>query len=968
VGPAETQQIRSELLRLGFKYCSAAEKKIAIFLIASMLLVTLPGHAQSGLNFASAVAYDSGGSTAFSVAVADVNGDGRPDLLVINSCVSNICQNSASNVCVKDASSCFGTVAVLLGQGNGAFQSAVTYSSGGYGASAIAVADVNGDGKLDLLVANQCASICSGSSPGVGSVGVLLGNGDGTFQPVVTYPTVAFFGSALTVADVNGDGKPDLLVTIQCSSSPCSSDSEVGVLLGNGDGTFRGAVTYSSGGYAAESIVVRDVNGDGKPDVLVANQCLGYSDCANGGGVGVLLGNGDGTFRNAVTYSSVGVADSVAVADVNGDGKPDLVVGNYCAPGSACPGATSGTVAVLLGNGDGTFRTAVSYVSGGYAQPSVGVADVNGDGKPDLLVASQCADSACSSNGLVGVLLGNGDGTFQPVVVYDSGGYYAASLAVADVNGDTKPDLVVANQWMSSTNPNNGVVAVLLNTTGVNGPLVEVYPGNLMFAATAVGSTSPPQTVSLTNIGNSALAITNIGITGGGAAAFSESNTCGSGLAPGATCTISVTSTPAAGGSSTATLTITDSAPGSPQTVGLQTLSPQVLLSTGSLTFGAQTVGTTSPSQNVTISNQSGTLLSIMQVVISGDFAQTNNCGTSLAAGGTCQILVTFTPTAAGSRTGSLTINDNAFGSPQTVTLTGTGQVAPPPPAPVVSLTPATVTFPSQYVGTSGLPQTVTVTNTGNATLNIAGASASPGDFGVLSVCNNPVAAGASCTIGVFFDPTASGTRTGALKITDNAGNSPQTVALTGSGLDFSMTPGAAPSATVSAGQTASFTIAVVPAGGFAASVALSCSGGPAGSACAVSPSTIALSGAAAQMAMVTVTTAAHGRLLPFRGGWPRDTRYRQTPMILTLAAMFLLMVVASQFLRRERNLVWIRVAGFAALVTLGVTLTSCGGGSGSGGGGTNPQAGTYTVTVTGNFTSGATTLNHSTKLTLVVQ
>jgi len=135
-----------------------------------------------------------------------------------------------------------------------------------------------------------------------------------------------------------------------------------------------------------------------------------------------------------------------------------------------------------------------------------------------------------------------------------------------------------------------------------------------------------------------------------------------------------------------------------------------------------------------------------------------------------------------------------------------------------------------------------------------------------------------------------------------------------------------------------------------------------------VSPSTVALSGAAAQTAMVTVKTAAQGWILPFRGGWPRDARYRPTPMILTLAAMFLLLVVASQFLRREQNLAWIRVARFAALVTLGLMLTSCGGGSGSGGGGTNPQAGTYTVTVTGNFASGATTLNHSTKLTLVVQ
>ena len=348
-------------------------------------------------------------------------------------------------------------MSVLLGNGDGTFQTAVSYGSGGYYPSSVAVADVNGDGKPDLIVANQCASSCSGSSPGVGSVGVLLGNGDGTFQTVVTYQTAGYFGKALAVADVNGDGKPDLLVTIQCGTNPCSSDSMVGVLLGNGNGTFQTVVTYSSGGYAAESIAVADVNGDGKPDLLVSNQCASYGNCANGGGVGVLLGNGNGTFQTAVSYSSTGIADSVAVADVNGDGKPDLLVGNYCAP-TNCPGGTDITVAVLLGNGDGTFKAAVSYGSGGgYGQPSVAVADVNGDGKPDLIVANQCANSSCSGNGTLGILLGNGDGTFQSVLTYGSGGSAAYSVTVRDVNGDGKPDLLVAN--------GNGTVGVLINMT-----------------------------------------------------------------------------------------------------------------------------------------------------------------------------------------------------------------------------------------------------------------------------------------------------------------------------------------------------------------------------------------------------------------------------------------------------------------------------------------------------------------------
>jgi hypothetical protein len=236
-----------------------------------------------------------------------------------------------------------------------------------------------------------------------------------------------------------------------------------------------------------------------------------------------------------------------------------------------------------------------------------------------------------------------------------------------------------------------------------------------------------------------------------------------------------------------------------------------------------------------------------------------------------------------------------------------------------------------------------------------------------LNACGSSLAAGSSCAIGVFFDPTVGGARTGTLTITDNAAGSPQTVTLTGSGEDFSVNPGSAATATVGAGQTANYPIAVAPAGGFAQSVTLSCSGGPAGSTCAVSPSTIALSGAAAQTAMVTVTTATHGWVLPFESGWPQDTRYRQTPMILILAGMFL-MVIASLFGRREQNLAWVRVAAFAALVTLELTLTSCGGGSASSGGGTNPQAGTYTINVTGNFTTGSTTLTHAAKLTLVVQ
>jgi len=170
---------------------------------------------------------------------------------------------------------------------------------------------------------------------------------------------------SVAVADVNGDGKPDLVVANNCTSGDfgigCTDPSgTAGVLLGNGDGTFQAAVTYGAGGSDASSVAVADVNGDGKPDLLVG-EC---ADTNCYGLVGVLLGNGDGTFQAAVTYGSVGTfAYSAAVADVNGDGKPDLLVANVCS--GNCFFNPGGLVAVLLGNGDGTFQAAVTYGSGG---------------------------------------------------------------------------------------------------------------------------------------------------------------------------------------------------------------------------------------------------------------------------------------------------------------------------------------------------------------------------------------------------------------------------------------------------------------------------------------------------------------------------------------------------------------------------------------------------------------------------
>jgi len=554
-------------------------------------------------------------------------------------------------------------------------------------------------------------------------------------------------------------------------------------------------------------------------------------------------------------------------------------------------------------------------------------------------------------------------GTFTSTGSLNTARYSA--LATSLNNGTV---LVVDGQNASSSG------APIFETSAELYVLVALIPTSLSFSNQLINVKSAPQSVTLTNNQSTALTITSITISGTNASDFAETNNCPGSVPPGASCSVSVSFTPTATGSRTGSLAVANTpTAGGPLAVPLSGVgvvaAPIVSLSANGVAFATQALGTTSAAQTVTVHNTGTAALNIQTVAIastnSSDFAITNTStctnGANVPINGSCAIQLTFTPTGPGARSATVGIADNAADSPETISLSGTT-------APSVSATPSTVSFSNQYVGTSGLPQTVTVTNTGTASVIVTAVTASPADFGVLSNCSNPVAGGSSCTIGVFFDPTAGGMRTGTLKITDNAGDSPQSVTLTGSGLDFSMTAGSASTATVSPGQTASYSIAVAPAGGFAQSVALSCSGGPAGSACAVSPSTIALSGSAAQTAMVTVTTVAHGWLLPFEGGWPRDPGYRQPPATLVLAVMFLLMAAAWWYRQRDQSLVWVRVVAFAALVTLGLTLTSCGGGSGNGGGGTNPQAGTYTISVTGNFTSGSTTLTHAAKLTLVVQ
>jgi FG-GAP-like repeat/Abnormal spindle-like microcephaly-assoc'd, ASPM-SPD-2-Hydin/FG-GAP repeat len=497
--------------------------------------------------FQPVVQYGSGGIFSYAVAVADVNNDGKPDLLVVSCSLGGGCGGID------------GAVGVLLGNGDGTFQPAVTYDAGGDGTNSIVAADVNGDGKLDIVVTNSYYS---------NTIGVLLGNGDGTFQPVVTYSSGGGYPSSVAVADVNGDGKPDILVANGSSCYACNDMGLVGVLLGNGDGTFQPAVTYSSGGYNSyngTSLAVSDLNGDGKLDVAVTNACGETQDCSRNGSVGVLLGNGDGTFQPAITYDAgAKLPRTVVLADMNGDGKLDLLLANNCSVTVSC---VPGTVGVLLGNGNGTFRSARLYHSGGHGANSLAIGDVNGDGKLDVVVSDFCSASSnghCNvgTPGVVAVLLGEGDGVLQPpALVYPAGGSWGADwIAVADVNGDGRPDLLVANIFGSSAD--EGSVGVLLNTS----LLGIASPTTVNFGDVVVGDTSTQHRISLKNPGTSKITISKISLSKDFALAV---NYCDKGVKPGTHCDVYVTFSPGGRGTHTGTLTFVDNAANSPQTVSL---------------------------------------------------------------------------------------------------------------------------------------------------------------------------------------------------------------------------------------------------------------------------------------------------------------------------------------------------------------------------------------------------------------
>jgi FG-GAP-like repeat/Abnormal spindle-like microcephaly-assoc'd, ASPM-SPD-2-Hydin len=576
----------------------------------------------------------------YSLLAADFNRDGKLDLAAVDG---------------------LGTVTVYLGDGKGGFSQQQVFNE--EHAAALQTADFNGDGKLDLAIANGQI------------IDIRLGNGDGTFGAPQPITFNALVGNP-AIGDFNQDGILDLAVP---------AASYVFVCLGNGDGTFQTPVLYDAP-FSGYSAAAADVNGDGKLDIV-------------NNGLSVLLGNGDGTFTpdGGVQLQISGSFANVNLADFNGDGKLDAAVVVY-------DGSTQMfSVDLLLGNGDGSFQTPLT-LSPPATTPIVNLSmgDFNQDGKIDLVggalllqisvtlspnslgfgdqtigTKSSPQDATLTNMGSSQLDITNIDITGDPKEFAQTnncgsklkaGGSCRIKVTFAPKSVGTKQaTLNVSYQGLGSPQ------TVSLTGTGVNAATVSLKPSSLTFSTQLVHTSSSPQAATLTNTGSVDVTISNISTTG----SFSQTNNCPSDLPVGANCKIEVTFTPTGKGRASGKLSVTDNAKGSPQTVALSGIGTVVKFSPSGVNFGDQKVGTKSSPVAIELTNTGTTSLSISGIAINGmdpgDFSQTNDCGTKVAAGGHCTIKVRFTPKAKGQRSATLAVSDDGGGSPQTVPLAGTG-------------------------------------------------------------------------------------------------------------------------------------------------------------------------------------------------------------------------------------------------------------------------------------------------------
>ncbi len=839
-----------------------------------------------------------------SVVAADLNGDTADDLVVAN---------------YNGLGQAFGsTVSVLMSNGSGRFLTDEYYPTG-IGPTAIVAGDFNGDGKLDMAVANGNPYTRPDQT-----VSVLLGNGDGTFQSHADYPT-GNFPISIASGDFNGDGKQDLVTANH-------DDDTVSVLLANSDGTFRSHVDYAADSFPF-SVVVGDFNGDGKKDIAVAS--------VGDNSVGILLGNGDGTFRSRVAYATGPVPVFVAAGDVNGDGKLDLATAN----------SGNNTVSVLLGKGDGTFGNHLDMPAGG-APLSIAVSDFNGDGNGDLAVADgglNCGLLSCSNGSLIAILQSNGDGTFLPAVTFPSA-EGPQWIAIGDFNADGKWDLAVANSDIR-TDPDgllflgNTASTFWGNGNGTFRPHLD-YPTADGAFALAVADLNGDHRDDLAVV-NATSSLVTVLLNTPGPPNFILSVTQGGGG--------EVDSVPA-GIDRCEGLCNAAYPSGSPVTLTAIPNQGNIFTGwSGTCTGTGSCTVTMSADHSITATFAATSSMFTLNVAKSGSgnglVAGSSINGLGLDCGTTCSMSV---PPGAAIALGAFADAGSSF-SGWSGAGCGPGQIE------CVATMDSNKTVTASFKSGPTLTLTVQIGGTASGAVQISNIGPFP-PTSCTSTCSQTYGSGTQLLLDAGasgFDGwggACSGSGTGTCGITMT---SSLTVVATFSAPapDFSVSSTAATPDAISPGQSSTSSVSIDAVNGFTSSVSLTCSVQPIpqlSPQCSVSPGSVS----PGTPATVTVTTTAPTMALASPPRWSGLVCVVWLPMVgLTLVAI-------SLGPRRKRR---VKLLGFplCTLLFAGVIFqAACGGGSTQQHGNPGTPKDQYTITITG--TSGS--LVHSTQVALTVQ
>jgi hypothetical protein len=683
----------------------AHARRAAAFLLLGVSMVFSAAGADAQLRFAPAVPYTAGPG-ARAVAIGDLNRDGRPDLVIVNNGTS--------------------TISVRLNQGNGSFGPATSFATG-LNPAHVALADLDGDGNLDAVVANQ--------GQNANTVSIFFGDGTGSFAPRMdrgagSLPTFVAIG------DLNHDGRPDIVV----------ADNGVGlvtVLMNLGNRSFATGVGYGVGGYPVGA-AIGQLDAGGNPDVVA------------GGGlprVWLLPGDGTGGFGIGSELQFAANPSAIGITDVNRDGNQDLLITLY----------SLNEVAVVLGNGNGTFKAPV-FRATGNSPVAIATGDLNGDGWPDALVANFAGSS-------VSVLLGDGAGgltSLAPISTQPS----PISLATGDLNGDGLPDFAVAN--------NGNLVSVFLQTPSP--PQVRAVPGSLAFGAGYVGF-PVVQTVRIQNIGSLPLSVTQASVS---SPSYSILDPTSFTLARGEFRDLRVQFAPNTPGDYPATLTVTSNDPAHPNLTvplsGSAAYPPVTQVSPAALTFTA--VAGASDSRMLTLTNGGlGPLTySLAPVGTPPPWLSFIPASGDLASGGSVQVTVGANAAAlfGGIYTAVLRVSTNDPLHPQidvpiTFTVVGTPRIA---------VSPDHLDFGPGYLG-AAQSLTLDVSNPGTQTLNVSSMTSDSPDFVVSGPTSFAVAPMDSRLVSVTDRRQIEGNASGTLTIASNDATTPSVgVPLTGSAAD----------------------------------------------------------------------------------------------------------------------------------------------------------------------------------------